>query len=163
VFENFLNDIVIAYKKGSGPIFDAVGQLDETEKKTFINAAKARFPIKTAIDKTVRIPVIEAAVWKYFDFEKDVVYPVLPNDVMYGVLSEAIHNQVFSHVPVSDKADKNYKNFFGLLGKHYLKEVVVYSEMDATPCEDKQAGKQDADGHSDDDDDDDDDDDKKEQ
>ena len=96
----------------------------------------------SAIDKTVRIPVMRAAVWEHFRFEQHVEYPVLSGDLLYGTLSNAVHNKVFKQIPVSDMADDSYKKFLGVLGKIYLQTVDEYSEMDASTYEDEQEGKQ---------------------
>ena len=102
----------------------------------------------TAIDKAVRIPVMRAAVWEHFGFEQHVEYPVLSGDLLYGTLSNAVHNKVFKQIPVSDMADDSYKKFLGVLGKKYLQTVVEYSEMEASTYEDEQEGTQ-ASGDSD--------------
>ena len=102
----------------------------------------------TAIDKAVRIPAMRAAVWEHFGFEQHVVYPVLSGDLLYGTLSNAVHNKVFKQIPVSDVADDSYKIFLGVLGKKYLQTVVEYSEMEASTYEDEQEGTQ-ASGDSD--------------
>ena len=137
VFESFLKDVVEAYKSGTGPIFDAVGHLDAADTKIFCNAATARFPSMSAIDKTVRIPAMQVAVWKHFRFEQHVEYPALRGDLLYGTLSNAVHNKVYKEISVSDMADDSYKRFLGLLGKIYLQTVVEYSEMDASTYEDE--------------------------
>jgi hypothetical protein len=96
----------------------------------------------SAIDKTVRIPAIQAAVWEHFGFEQHVKYPVLSGDLLHGTLSNAVHNKVFKKIPVSDMADDNYKNFLGVVAKMYLQTVDEYSELDASTYEDEQEGKQ---------------------
>ena len=138
VFEKFLTDIVEAFKSGSGPIYDAVGKLNATDAKAFRAAAAAPYPSMSAIDRAVRIPVMKAAVWKEFGFDQDVEYPVLPSDLVYGTLSNAIHNMVFKRIPVSDRADDIYKRFVCLLAERYFRTAVEYSEMDVSSNEEEQ-------------------------
>ena len=151
VFELFLKDIVAAYNSGAGPIFDAVGRLDAAEGKAFRVAAAARFPSMSAIDRAVRNPIMQKAVWEYFGFEHNMVYPVLSGDLMYGTLSNAVHNVVFKKIPVSDMADDSYKRFLAVLGNIYHQTVDEYSEMDASTYEDEQEASGDGDGDGDDD------------
>ena len=119
-----------------------MGSLNEADAKIFRTAAAARFPSMLAIGKTVRIPVMQAAVWKHFGFEEHMEYPVLPYDMLYGTLSYTVHNKVFKQIFVSDMDYDCYKIFLVALGKIYLQEVVEYSEMDACFYEDKQNRKQ---------------------
>ncbi len=119
-----------------------MGRLDAAEGKTFRTAAAARYPSMSAIDRAVRIPVMQAAVWEHFRFEQHVKYPELSGDLLYGTLFNAVHNKVFKQIPVSDMADDSYKRFLGVLGKRYLQTVDEYSEMDASTYEDEQEGKQ---------------------
>lgn len=134
-------DIVEAFKIGTGPIFDAVNRLEGPDRKMFSTAATARYPSMSAIDRVARIPSMRAAVWEHFNIEQHVEYPVLSGDLLYGTLSNAVHNQVFRQIPVSDLADDNYKRFLCVLGKIYNKKVLEYSEMDASTYEDEQEGK----------------------
>ena len=82
----------MAFNRKTGSIFDTVGRLEAADGKTFKTAATARFPSMTAIDKAVRIPAMRAAVWEHFGFEQHVVYPVLSGDLLYGTLSNVVHN-----------------------------------------------------------------------
>ena len=150
VFESFLKDVVEAYKSGTGPIFEAVDSLQTSEQKRFRNAAAARYPSMSSIDETVRIPAMQIAVWEHFHFDQDMVYPVLTGDLLYGTLSNAVHNKVFKQIPVSDMATDSYKKFIVELGKMYEQTVVEYSELDASTYEDEQMGKQST-GNGDDD------------
>jgi hypothetical protein len=85
---------------------------------------------------------MKAAVWEHFHFEQDVEYPMLSRELLYGTLSNAVHNKVFSHMPVSNMADDSYKKFFRVLGKMYAYTIVEYDEMDAFTFEQEQKGKE---------------------
>ena len=138
VVESFLTNVVNAYKSGTGPIFDAVDRLDKDEKKKFNTAATSMFPGMSAIDRAVRIPAMQAAVWEHFRFEQHVEYPVLSNDLLYGTLSAGVHIKLFKQVFVSDMADESYKEFLRAVGNYFCRKVVEYSEMDASTYEDEQ-------------------------
>ena len=142
VVESFLRNVVDAYKSGTGPIFDAAGRLDIDAGKSFRKAANLQFPTMSAIDRAVRIPVMQAAVWEHFRFDQQVEYPVLSSDLLYGTLSAGVHIKVFKHIFVSDMADESYKEFLQALGNYFSQTVVEYSEMDASTCEDEQERKQ---------------------
>jgi len=73
--------------------------------------------------------------------EEHVKYPLLSGELIYGTLSDAIHQKVFEQIPVSDAVGDDYKKFFAVLGERYGRTVVEYSEMDASTYEDEQERK----------------------
>jgi hypothetical protein len=119
-----------------------VSLLDAADAKRFRSAAFAQFPSMSAIDRAVRISVMQAAVWKHFRFDQRVEYPMLSSDLLYGTLSAGVHTKVFKHILVSDMADGSYKEFFRALGDFFGQTVVEYSEIDASTNEDEQEKKQ---------------------
>jgi hypothetical protein len=142
VFECFLKDIVVAYKNGTNQIFVSVDCLDAADRKAFHTAATSRYPSMSAIERAVRNPNFQTAVWKHFGFEEHMKYPVLSDDLLYGTLSNAVHNKVFKQILVSDIVDDDYKRFFAVLGERYGQKVLEYSEMDASTYEDRKERKQ---------------------
>ena len=138
VVESFLTIVVDAYKSGTGPIYDAAVSLDAAAAKKFHSLAFSQFPSMSAVDRVVRIPIVQEAVWKHFRFEQHVEYPGLSNDLLYGTLSAGVHIKVLKHILVSDEADDSFKGFLRAVGNYLGQMIVEYSEMDASTYEKEQ-------------------------
>ena len=55
--------------------------------------------------------------------------PALSRTVVYGALSEVIHNDHFNKVIMSNLSNEDYKCFMLCLSKYYKKSMIEFDEM----------------------------------
>lgn len=55
--------------------------------------------------------------------------PALSRTVVYGALSEVIHNDHFNKVIMSNLSNEDYKGFMLCLSKYYKKSMIEFDEM----------------------------------
>jgi hypothetical protein len=60
---------------------------------------------------------------------KDVVYPKIPNDLLYGALSLAIHSPVANELVYASTAPAELKRFFDALAARDLAQAVEFDVM----------------------------------
>jgi hypothetical protein len=131
VFEAFLTDIFEVYNTKNGSVFHAINSSSEYSKKIRLEAAKD-FPKKNILDTAIRNDrQIREAVWDFYAIDKNVPYPLLPNEIVYGVLSFIVHNYEYNTVLISDQAPPDYIQFFEALTDYQRKVLKKYSAVDA--------------------------------
>ncbi len=131
VFEAFLTDIFEVYNTKNGSVFHAINSSSEYSNKIRLEAAKD-FPKKNILDTAIRNDrQIREAVWDFYAIDKNVPYPLLPNEIVYGVLSFIVHNYEYNTVLISDQAPPDYIQFFEALTDYQRKVLKKYSAVDA--------------------------------
>lgn len=98
-------------------------------KKDLKNATKlGGNPTMTALNKLLLDPNIRAAFWNHMNLEQDLPLPTFPATVLYGAVSEPIHQPGFSAIFLSDSADSALLNFCKALAKINHISVVLFDE-----------------------------------
>jgi hypothetical protein len=97
---------------------------------------KKSFPALQVIDSAMKISAIKDAVWATFGMNTSVPYPTFREQLLFGVLSSAVHRPEYGNIPVSDLADLAYREFFEELGKVFGRQVIMFSDVDASTGED---------------------------
>ena len=118
-----LLQIVVLWKSEQGPVYDAI--LRVGGKRAFDGK---QAPSMSNMDRLVRHEAVKTAVWDRFQFDQDVPYPKVPSRLLYGVIPEEVHEPELQAVLVSDRATPEYRDFLGLLCKHFDVKLKIYSE-----------------------------------
>jgi hypothetical protein len=131
VFERFLYDIYQVYKQGNGDVYKAISG-SKLFSKLIDNEANKDFPQKQILDKALRDdPVIREAVWTHFNLDENPPYPVLSNDLLFGTLSNMVHNYHYNAVLISDEAPTEYMTFFKALATYQKRKFELFSAVAA--------------------------------
>jgi len=78
---------------------------------------------------------VRETVWVTLGLKKNLVLPSFPSEVLYGRLSEMLHQPKFLSILISNKVDSDYKHFFTSVVEKYDLLVEVYSEEEAAAGE----------------------------
>jgi len=62
---------------------------------------------------------------------KDVVYPRIPNDLLYGALSNAVHLPVANELVYASTAPAELKRFYGALAAREHAKAVEFDVMES--------------------------------
>jgi hypothetical protein len=87
------------------------------------------YPRMATVNKLCLIPNVKKAIWSQLALE-DCAVPGLGDNLLYGGISEKIHNPNFPAIVVSNLESPEYKSFFNMLAL-FLKKVkgaVEFSE-----------------------------------
>ncbi len=71
---------------------------------------------------------IRTAFFKAENISTDLNFPKLDGKVLYGTISEAIHEPFIRAVVIGGGNEKSYKDFFQALAKKYNAKLVVYDD-----------------------------------
>jgi|APGre2960657423_1045063.scaffolds.fasta_scaffold76992_2 hypothetical protein len=70
---------------------------------------------------------IREAVWDLYELDKDMPYPFLTKELIYGALSYIVHNYEYRTVLVSDQAPPDFSKFFEALAKYQGRTLEYFS------------------------------------
>lgn len=137
VLERFLQVVVDEYDEEKGLVYEAVKDILSKATKDPKAARDAKIVRSafceknrrmTNIDKAMRLEPIQKAVWACFGFDENVPYPVMQENLLFGVLSDVVHVPSIREVLVSDKADEDYQSFMEMLAGNFKLRYGVFSE-----------------------------------
>ena len=89
------------------------------------------YPKMSHINNALRYSEVKDIVWTTLGFDKSLVLPSFPNDILYGRLSEMLHDPRYRQILLSDKEDPVYKLFFTTVVNKYELSIEEYSEEEA--------------------------------
>lgn len=71
-------------------------------------------------------------IWKAalsdFKLDPNIRFPVFEADLLYGVVSERVHNPEIATVILSDKSTREYKEFFQVFGSKFGRGYAEFVE-----------------------------------
>jgi hypothetical protein len=162
--ERFLRGVVTSYLSKSGPIFETVERLTaKAEVKAFLKVVNMTYPTMSTVDKLLTVPEVFVAVAQVgtptvrlmvmqpdalilcaartlslqeLGLAKDVVYPKIPNDLLYGALSLAIHSPVANELVYASTAPAELKRFYDALAAREVAQAVEFDVMESEAGED---------------------------
>ena len=76
-------------------------------------------------DKMVLVPAVKNAVWTTFEFDNNCTFPNFGEKLLYGSISDIVHNSGMNTISISNVAPDMHKHFFGQLAirqKNLLRE-----------------------------------------
>jgi hypothetical protein len=95
-------------------------------------------PKCTDVNKLLCIAEVRKAIWKKLNIPENIEYPMFPNEVLYGRLSDPTHfPSNLRAILISNKADPAYKEFFSFVVFKYKLQVEEYSEEEAAAAAEK--------------------------
>jgi hypothetical protein len=157
--ERLLRDVVASYLSKSGLIYETVEQLTaKAEVKAFVKVVNMTYPTMSTVDKLLTVPEVFVAVAQVGTFTvrlmvtqpdalmlcaartlslqvlglaKGVVYPKIPNDLLYGALSLAIHSPVANELVYASTAPAELKRFYDALAAREVAQAVEFDVMES--------------------------------
>lgn len=115
--EYFFDRIVWIYKHEPEScirlVIDAEDNLNP--KEGIVKSLQSSRPTMTAVNRILLNNKIHDAVWDYFNFEKSCPLPRFSDGLLYGAISDIIHNPGLKNIFVSSAAGQSYACFFNLL------------------------------------------------
>ena len=135
VLEDFFLVIYRAYNLQDGDIFKAIEASTEYASKIKAEAGK-KDPGKQVLDRAIRDDKgIRAAVWKHCNLLDSMPYPLFTNDLVYGVLSNIVHNADYRAILLSNEAHSDYLQFYKGLAVYFGKPFEQFSAISASAGE----------------------------
>ena len=137
-----------AYRLGNGAVFEAVKGTTESSFKGFLIALKRDYPTMSAIDLFVRDEKeVLAAMWETNGVPfPNATYPKFDSSVVYGVLSQQVHQPLSRKVYLSSSMDENKVQFWENLARmadlsteSYDEEQAEYGQIDELSRDEKMA------------------------
>jgi hypothetical protein len=125
--EKFFNDIAQEFRNVSSAIHVVI---NETATVAQLKNFRSNDPLKSGINAILQNPKVQSVVWMRFNLSSEL--PVFPTTLLYGALSEIIHNPDVRGLVVSDAATSSYKAFFSDLAGLYKVKYTEYEEEQAT-------------------------------
>lgn len=128
--------VVDAYNQGVGNasasnlIFDSINLLPSCKEKIdFLKTVKEIYPKKLVVNRLIELnPTVQVAVLTTFGFSSSVAWPAIPDEFLYTVLSDYIHEFPFKTVLASDKFNQNFKLFLSHLAQTFSRSYLEYPE-----------------------------------
>ena len=125
VLETLFNLIYQKYGDENSKLYLEIN--NSTYAATFAKQSKAKFPQMKFVNQVLRNPKIWAAALTDLNLPSDLILPDFPDDLIYGVNSERVHNPDINGVFVSDKSPHPVKYFWKTMADVQL---MVYKEFD---------------------------------
>ena len=100
------------------------------------NQASKKFPSMTIINKVLSIDSVWKTVISEYKFPAGLKFPEFPRYLIYGVVSDNIHNPDITKIILSNLADKNYRNFFSELSIVTGKSITEFDELSSENIDD---------------------------
>jgi hypothetical protein len=97
--------------------------------KAFCKNCYRDFPPMTTVNRLLKNDVIWDLIKRKFGFSNERKFPDFDDKLLYGVLSELIHNPDIENIIVSNLASNNYKDFFLELGVYFNRKCKEFNEM----------------------------------
>ena len=97
--------------------------------KEFDKQSKETYPRMGTVNQVLKIHVVFQAVLADFGLNPLTVLPDFPETLLYGVLSEQLHNPDIAKVIVSDKSSNEYKKFFLVIGNFFKLPFLEFNEI----------------------------------
>jgi hypothetical protein len=139
VIEDLLTEIVRKFNSGFNaqdgeehPLCKVFCQAESNIKKLKdIMGVSGGYPKKTAINELIESnEALQQAVLKEFEFPPNIVWPKLPEVVLYSLLSDNIHKfSLKGVVLISNKADQNFRAFIDHISNRYGKKMREFDEL----------------------------------
>jgi hypothetical protein len=127
LIEKFFHDIKYLYK--SNKELQAIVKNENTAKLLEL-FAKQNTPF-TAVNQLCLNPESKTFIWNYFSFPGTVLMPLLPETLIYGVLSDFLHADQLNKVIISNLSNNEFKQFISCLSSYYKKSIIEFDEMQA--------------------------------
>ena len=89
----------------------------------------------SAVNSVLKEPQVFEAVWAHFKLDRAFPLPDFDESMLYGAVSEIIHNPSIREIIVSDASSGQYRGFFGELARYNKRSVVLFDEMLASTDE----------------------------
>ena len=87
------------------------------------------------VNKVLSHSDVKVVVWASLGYDESVVLPSFPNDVLYGRLSEMLHQPKYRSIFLSNRTDSEYKAFISAAVAKYDLAIEEYSEEEAAAAE----------------------------
>ena len=130
--ESFFNIVIQLYKNGNKGLIDAIDTFEKVEKidksNSFNKTAYSLYPKMTTINKFLTNDGVWKAVVDALQLSTAMTFPDFGETLIYGVVSNAIHNPEFPQVIVSNKADNTLKEFVQVLAVILKKRYTEFDE-----------------------------------
>ncbi len=128
--EAFFSGILLKYRDKQSLIFSVIDGSCHAEQ--FRKLSEEAYPKMTPINAALKNATIWDAVKIEFNLPTTLRLPNFRNQLLYGVMSERLHDPDIMNIIVSDKSYKEYKEFFMALC-----DIVdtQYSEFDEESAE----------------------------
>ena len=111
--------------------------------KSMIKTSKIESDMKNPIPKMTTVNIVlknetlQYAIWNYFGWDRsECPMPVFPNDFLFGVISNIVHNPDLKFIFMSNLVEKKYKCFFTNIAENANRVVDTYDEVLASAYED---------------------------
>lgn len=111
VLETFFNHVLDLYRLPNSPLKTEIAKT-RFGKDMEEEVKRHRQPKMSLVNKVLRINSVWSVVVREFSLGDDTIYPDFQGTLLYGVLSEGMHNPDLTKVIVSDLSESNYKTFF---------------------------------------------------
>ena len=98
------------------------------DNQIYFKNFKKPYPTFSTINDLLSVTSVKEFLWKHFNFPETIKVPLLPSSLLYGALSDIIHNNLFSKVIISDVSTTDFKEFMTCLSNHYEKSLVEFNE-----------------------------------
>jgi hypothetical protein len=104
---------------------------------TLAKETKIYIPLKdikmTNINRFLQDKEARKLLWIAMKIPTDIEFPILPNEMLYGYLSDRTHlPRTMEVIFISNLAEKNYKDFFVYLASSYKLSSEEFSEEEAS-------------------------------
>lgn len=93
-----------------------------------IEDMKRSIPKMSSINKVLRVSSVWAVVVSEFKLGDGIIFPDFPSNMLYGALSESIHNPDLTKVIVSNRSESDYKLFFNRAAKFCDRSFLEFNE-----------------------------------
>ena len=94
-------------------VFLAINNTHFNDK--FRTERKKEFPSMSMVNRVLREDKVWRAVLTELNLNPGTVLPTFSENLLYGVMSDRVHNPDLSNIIVSDRSSKEYKFFFSEL------------------------------------------------
>ena len=92
----------------------------------------------TDVNRLLCIAEVRKAIWEKLNIPENVEFPIFPNEVLYGRLSDPTHLPPnLKAIFISNKVEAAYKQFFIFIVANYKLHVEEYSEEEAAAAAEK--------------------------
>lgn len=122
--ELFFGSIVPLVGNSSNPVHKAVEKYLPDQYRS----ATAKFPKMAVINRLLLNDKVRVEVWKELELPETIRWPTFKASLLYGHLSEWVHDQTNTHIIVSSSETSEISSFFAAIGKHYRKIMITYSD-----------------------------------
>ena len=89
----------------------------------------------TAVNSLLLDPYLRGLLWTHLNISSSVPFPIIEDNLLYGVLSSTIHNTNLRVLSLGLRSDQAFTKFFTYLGDSFNTPVKYYDEMMAASGE----------------------------